>query len=183
MRSTFLMSAATLGLCSMADPAAATLGAGLDPAATLGAGGTPPADPATLGTGIPAAAPATLGTAPAAPAAAAAPAEGAAPAVADDPNILTFRIPNTETDIGVALQQVPPEVRLDFLKKGLKDYIVNSVNQANMRAKKENAPFDAYDEAVKADPLQTAVAKPTGERKVPDLLGTAAAARDRLYTG
>lgn len=120
-------------------------------------GGTPPA---TLGTDTP-----------------------TPPAAEANPNVLTFRIPNTETDIAVDLTTVPPEVRLDFLKKGLKDYIVNSVNQTNMRAKKANEPFDAYDEAMKADPLQSAVKKPDGERTTPDLLGTAAAARERLYKG
>lgn len=155
-----LTSTAIMGLCSMAT-APDALGGAVDPAATPGAGGTAPD---ALGAGAPAA------DAPAAPA-------------ADDPNTLVFRIPNTETDIAVALGNIPPETRLDFLKKGIRDYIVNSTNQANMRAKKANAPHDAYDEAIKADALQTAVPKPAAERTVADLLGTAAAARERLYKG
>lgn len=101
----------------------------------------------------------------------------------DNPNTFQFRIPNTETDIAIDVSQVPPEVRMDMLKKALRDYINNAVNQANVRANKANAPFDAYDEAIKADPLQTAVPKPEGERTVADLIGTAAAARERLYKG
>lgn len=106
-----------------------------------------------------------------------------APAPADNPNNFTFRIPNTETDIGIDIAAIPAEVRMDFLKKGLRDYITNAVNQANVRTNKANAPFDAYDEAVKADALQTAVPKPEGERATADLIGTAAAARERLYKG
>jgi len=102
---------------------------------------------------------------------------------AGDPNTFVFRIPNTETDISIVLGNIPADIRLDMLKKSVKDYVMNSVNQANVRANKANAPFDQYDEAIKADPLQTAVPKPTGERVVPDLIGTAAAARERLYKG
>jgi len=98
-------------------------------------------------------------------------------------NTFSFRIPNTETDIGIDIAAIPADVRMDFLKKGLRDYITNAVNQANVRTGKANAAFDAYDEAAKADPLQTAVAKPEGERATADLIGTAAAARKRLYDG
>ena len=124
---------------------------------------------------------AAAGLAAAAPVDALAPAPTPAPAA--NSNVFTFRIPNTETDIGVDISAIPPEVRMDFLQKGLRDYITNATNQANIRAKKANEPFDAYDEAVKADPLQTAVKKPDGERVQPDLIGTAAAARERLYKG
>lgn len=156
--------AATTALCSMATAPDAALGAPLDPAATLGGGGT---------------APVTLG----APDPAPAPAADPAPAPAADPNVFTFRIPNTETDIGVNIANIPAELRMDFLQKGLRDYITNSVNQANVRATKANAAFDAYDEAMKANPLQEAVKKPEGERTVPDLLKVAADARGRLYSG
>jgi hypothetical protein len=100
-----------------------------------------------------------------------------------DPNTLAFVIPNTETTINVVLTDIPAEIRLDMLKKAVRDYITNSVNQANVRATKENADWDAYEAAFKADALQTAVPKPTEARKVPDLIGTAAAARERLYKG
>jgi len=134
--------------------------------ATLGTGGlTAPNDMSPTAAGLPA----PTGDAP-------------APA-ADNPNAFAFRIPNTETDIGIDIAQIPAEVRLDFLKKGLRDYITNAVNQANIRTTKANAPHDAYDEAMKADAMQTAVAKPTGERGKADLIGTAAAARERLYKG
>lgn len=105
------------------------------------------------------------------------------PAAPVDGNTFQFRIPNTETDIGIDIAKIPAEVRMDFLKKGLRDYITNAVNQANIRANKANAGHDAYDEAIKADALQTAVAKPTTEKATADLTGTAAAARERLYKG
>ncbi len=106
-----------------------------------------------------------------------------APAPATDPNSFVFRIPNTETDMQINIGSIPPAIRMDFLKKGLRDYINNAVNQAAVRTNKANAPFDAYDEAVKADALQTAVAKPAGERAIANLLDTATAARKRLYDG
>lgn len=112
-----------------------------------------------------------------------APVDQNAPAPAADPNTFTFRIPNTETDIGVNIASIPAEVRMDLLKTGIRNYINNSVNQANMRTQKANAPFDAYDNAVKADALQTAVAKPAGERATADLLKVAGDARERLYKG
>lgn len=111
------------------------------------------------------------------------PAPVAAEQPAANPNVFQFKVQGTETDIALDISLIPAEVRMDGLKKYLRDYVTNAVNQENVRATKANAPFDAYDEAVKADPLQTAVAKPEGERKVPDLLGTAAAARERLYKG
>lgn len=130
------------------------------------------------GVAVTAAAPVTLGS-PAADTSTAA----IAAANPVDPNTLTFVIPNTETSIAVVLTDIPAEIRLDMLKKAVRDYITNSVNQANVRATKENADWDAYDAAFKADALQTAVAKPTEPRKVPDLIGTAASARERLYKG
>jgi hypothetical protein len=114
-------------------------------------------------------------------------AEGGAPAATD--NTFVFPIPNSndgagkEVNISVELDKIPPAVRLDMLKNAVRAYVNNSVNQENMRTAKANAAFDAYDAAQAADALQTAVAKPEGERKVADLLTTAAAARTRLYEG
>jgi hypothetical protein len=125
----------------------------------------------------------TLGTDPLAAAPTPAATEAPAAAAPADANTFQFVIPNTETQIGIDIAQVPADVRMDFLRKGLRDYITNAVNQANIRANKANAPFDAHDEATKADPLQTAVPKPAGERVKPDLIATAAAARKRLYDG
>lgn len=104
-------------------------------------------------------------------------------------NTFTFPIPNTKGTDGnpvqmqVDLASIPAETRMDFLRKALVSYVVNSTNQENVRVNKANAPFDAYDAAQAADPLQTAVPKPEGERKVADLLTIAAAARTRLYEG
>lgn len=108
---------------------------------------------------------------------------GAPAAVLADPNELTFRIPNTETDIGVNLASIPADVRMDLLKKGVRDYITNSVNQANVRHKKALEPFEAFEKASEVNPLQTAVPKPEGERPTVDLLKPAADARARLYSG
>lgn len=104
-------------------------------------------------------------------------------APAADPNALIFRIPNTETDINIDITKIPAEARLELLKKAIKDHVTNRVNQTNVRHKKALAPWDAYDEAVKADALQSAVAKPTGDKPTVDLIAPAAAARADLYEG
>ena len=115
------------------------------------------------------------------------PAPSLEPATAPEanPNLFTFDIPYTDpkTQIGIDLSTIPAEVRMDLLKGAVRSYIVNSVNQANQRAAKANAAFDAYDKAMAVDALQTAVPKPQGERVVADLTGVAAAARERLYKG
>lgn len=106
-----------------------------------------------------------------------------AAAEAVDPNSLVFRIPNTETDISIVLGEIPADTRLDLLKKAVRDMIANRVNVANVRNNKALEPWNAYDEASKADPLQTAVPKPEGERPSVDLLAVAAKARSDLYAG
>ncbi len=100
-----------------------------------------------------------------------------------DANVLVFQIPNTETQMQINIADVPGNIRMDFLKKGLRDYVANSVNQANVRLTKDLAPWTAHEEATKADPLQTAVPAPTGEKPTADLIAVATAARERLYKG
>jgi hypothetical protein len=107
--------------------------------------------------------------------------EEQAPAVNE--NVFTFRIPNTETDIATDLTLIPAEHRMHLLKGAVRAYITNRVNQVNVKHTAKVRAFDAYDEAMKADPLQTAVAKPEGERPTVDLLAPAAAARADLYAG
>ena len=109
------------------------------------------------------------------------------PAPADG-NTLVFAIPNTEpeTQMSVALGDIPAELRMEFLKKAVQQYIVNSTNQVVVRHTKDTAGWTDYDEATKADPLQTAVAKPEGERPAgpqDKIIEAAKAARDRLYKG
>lgn len=109
----------------------------------------------------------------------------AADAAAENSNLLIFDIAGTEpvTKIQIDLSAIPAETRLELLKQKVREYVSNSVNQANVRHKKALEPFAAYEAACASDPMQTAVAKPTGERPVADLTGTAAAARERLYKG
>lgn len=102
----------------------------------------------------------------------------AAPATAH-----TFQIPNTETQMQVEYASIPDNIRLELLNKQIEAYVKNSVNQANVRFNKANEAWAAYDNACKADPAQTAVPQPEGERPTVDLLAVAVAARDRLYSG
>lgn len=108
-----------------------------------------------------------------------------AAATAADENILLYTIPGNEPEVQmqIDLTKIPASVRLDFLKGAVLDYAKNAVNQAKIRHNKANAPFEAYAAATAADPLQTAVPKPEGEAAVLDLIPTATAARDRLYSG
>ncbi len=115
----------------------------------------------------------------------------AAPAdPATNPNAFSFKIAHTDTDenkegthIGVDLSLIPTEIRMDFVQKAIRDYVNNSVNQAQRRADEANKAWDAYEAAIAADAMQTAVAKPDKERETADLVGTAKAARERLYKG
>lgn len=124
-------------------------------------------------------------TAPAA--AVAAVATAAAPAA--DPNTLMFVIPNAigadggEVQMSVALGDIPADTRMDLLKQAVRNYVVNSTNQAYQRHLKALGPWTAYENAQAADPLQTAVTKPEGERPTVDLIPVATEARTRLYEG
>lgn len=104
-----------------------------------------------------------------------------APAAAENENIMVFDIPNTDKQMQIDITQVPAELRMEFLQKGLQNYVRNSVNQANVRHNKALEPWNAYEKACAADPAQTAVPKPEGEKPTVDLIQTATDARKRLY--
>lgn len=104
-------------------------------------------------------------------AAAALAADGAA-AAAPSP-VAEFEFPNLEGKHSFDCSSIPADVRLDFLKGAVRAYIANRLNGVHTRHQKDEkvAAWFAYDEATKADPLQTAVAKPEGERPAaPDYL-------------
>lgn len=108
-----------------------------------------------------------------------------APAVAADP-ILKFSIPNIEGEHSFDVTTVPGDARLQLLKGAIRDYIRNRVNSTFQRHAKDEkvVAWSAYDEAVKADPLQSAVAKPEGDRPAAaDLAGSMAAAIEALTKG
>lgn len=100
-----------------------------------------------------------------------------------DPNTFAFLVTGTETQISINVAEIPAEIRLELLKDAIKRNVLNRVNAANQRFVKENAPFAAYDEAMKADATQTVVPLPTGDRPTLDLLTPASAARKDLYEG
>lgn len=111
-----------------------------------------------------------------------------APAVAGEtPNTtITFELPNLPGSHSFDCATIPGETRLDLLKGAVRSYIANRVNATFQRHQKQDEvkAWAAYDEAVKADPLQTAVAKPEGERPAaPDLAGSLAAALEALTKG
>lgn len=62
--------------------------------------------------------------------------------------------------------EMPADVRLDFLKGAVRQYVANRLNSVQTRHNKDAAvmAWAAYDAATKADPLQTAVPKPEGDR-------------------
>lgn len=71
-----------------------------------------------------------------------------------------------DRNVLIDLSAIPADARLELLKAQVRTIIQNRVNVANVRRNKERAPFlawAAYNAAVTADPLQTAVAKPEGE--------------------
>jgi len=113
--------------------------------------------------------------------------ETPAPAAAEQPsNTFLFAIPNTDKQMQIDRTAIPAELRLELLDKAIEAYVRNSVNVANVRANKEAEPWTAYNEAQKADSLQTAVPRPEGEEpteeaRVTMLIETATAARERLY--
>lgn len=112
-------------------------------------------------------------------------AAGAPAAPAADP-MLKFTLPTIDGEQSFDVTTIPGEVRLDLLKGAVRSYIANRVNSAHQRHLKDEdvVAWTAYDEAVKADPLQTAVPKPVKDRPVaPDLVAALTRAYDDLKAG
>ncbi len=84
------------------------------------------------------------------------------------------------------LSTVPAAVRFDFLTQAVRTYCANRLNSANTRHEKDEAviAWNAYDEAVKADALQSAVPMPTVERAAaPDFADVLKRAFEDLAAG
>lgn len=110
-----------------------------------------------------------------------APAAAAAPAT----SVVEFEFPNLTGKRSYDCALIPAETRLDFLKGAVRAYIANRLNGVHTRYEKDASviAWKAYDEATKADALQTAVAKPDGERPVADYEGQYAVAIAALTSG
>lgn len=84
------------------------------------------------------------------------------------PTVAEFEFPQFPegTKFSFDCATIPPEVRLDFLKGAVRSYVANRLNGVHTRHQKDPAvaAWFSYDEATKADPLQTAVPKPDGDR-------------------
>lgn len=105
-------------------------------------------------------------------------------ATTENSNLHTFEIPGTDnTAMQIDIAQIPAEVRMDLLVRGIEAYVRNPVNQATIRHKKLMEPWEAYSKACSVDPAQTAVPKPEGDMPTVDLIEVAKAARERLYAG
>lgn len=80
--------------------------------------------------------------------------------------IAVFKFEHLEGERSFDCATIPGGVRLDFLFGAVRTYIGNRINSARTRHEKDPAvvAWKAYDEATKADPLQSAVAKPEGDR-------------------
>lgn len=85
--------------------------------------------------------------------------------VASSP-VAEFEFPNLDGKRSYDCSLIPADTRLDFLKQAVRNYIANRLNGVRTRHEKDAAviAWTAYNEAAKADPLQTAVAKPEGEQ-------------------
>lgn len=97
-----------------------------------------------------------------------------------------FEFPNLPGTHSLDLATLPATVRMDFLKGAVRAYIQNRLNGLYNRHQKDPAviAWYAYDEATKADALQTAVAKPTVDRPAePDYQATYDAAVADLVAG
>lgn len=109
-----------------------------------------------------------------------------APVTADAGTTISFELPNLPGSHTFDCATIPGEARLDLLKGAVRSYIANRVNAAFQRHQKDEdvKSWAAYDEAVKADPLQSAVPMPTTERPAaPDLSGALARAIEDLTKG
>lgn len=99
---------------------------------------------------------------------------------------LAIEVANTaETEGGdnktvtIDLAAIPQEARLELLKSAVRTSVTNRVNVAMVRNRAARAPWTAwaaYEAAIAADPLQTAVAKPEGDKPT----GEAPAALDPM---
>jgi hypothetical protein len=84
------------------------------------------------------------------------------------------------------VRQIPDGVRLDFLKGAVRAYIANRLNAAAARHVKDEtvAAWAAYEEATKADALQTIVPMPTSPKPAdPDYTAVYTRAVEDLKTG
>lgn len=81
-------------------------------------------------------------------------------------SVAEFEFPNLNGKVQFDCATIPADTRLDFLKGAVRQYIANRLNAANSRHIKDEAviAWNAYDEATKADALQSIVPKPTVER-------------------
>ena len=112
-----------------------------------------------------------------------APVTDAAPVL--DP-VAKWTFPNLTGERSFDVRTAPDAVRLDFLKGAMRTYIGNRLNGVAMRhAKDEDViAWARYDEATKADALQTAVPQPTVSRPAaPDFEKAYSEAINALVTG
>lgn len=79
--------------------------------------------------------------------------------------VATMTFPNIDGERSYDCALIPADTRLDFLKTAVRNYIANRLNGVHTRHEKDPAviAWTAYNEAAKADPLQTAVPKPEGD--------------------
>lgn len=103
-----------------------------------------------------------------------------------NPGVTEFEFPNLTGKRSFDVSTIPADTRLDLLKGSVRGYIANRLNGVHTRYEKDAdlIAWKAYDAASTADPLQTAVAKPTVERPAaPDYEAAYTAALLALTTG
>jgi hypothetical protein len=99
---------------------------------------------------------------------------------------LAIEVANTATteggdnqSVSIDLAKIPQDARLELLRSAVRTAVTNRVNVAMVRNRAARAPWAAwaaYEAAIAADPLQTTVAKPEGDKPT----GEAPAALDPI---
>jgi hypothetical protein len=100
--------------------------------------------------------------------------------------VIELELTNVEGKHSFDCASIPAEVRLQLLMTATKAHIANRVNAAHQRYLKDAKviAWNAYEEACKADPLQSVVAKPTEDKPAaPDYLAIMQKAMEDLRNG
>jgi hypothetical protein len=111
---------------------------------------------------------------------------GGAPAEPAPSPVAELEFPQIEGKLSFDCTAMPAQVRLDFLKAQVRAYIANRLNAAHNRHVKDEkvVAWTAYEEASKADPLQTVVPKPEGDKPAdPDYMAVYNRAVEDLKAG
>jgi hypothetical protein len=98
-------------------------------------------------------------------------------------NKVRIDLDQLDDPVELDIDRIPIAARWHLLRSAAKSYVTNRVATTQSLTKKANLPFDAYDAAMRHDPLQTHVKRPDGERKIVDYKELVDTAIKALYAG